>query len=318
MTGRTMPATHDPQPAGSEEHRLRERTRGSARHLGIALLLIASFMLAEVLGGLVAGSLALLADAGHMLTDVASIGLALFAFWLGARRAPNELSFGLRRAEVLAAGANTVGLWAIAAWIFYGAARRFNDAPEVDGILVLAIGGVGLAINLAAAWILHRSRGESLNVEGAFLHVLADTLGSIGVLISGALILGFGWAVADPIVAAVIGVLILIASARLVRDVGQVLMQGAPASVDMGSLCQRLEGVEGVQDVHDIHAWSITSGYHVMSAHAVLNGDGARDSQGTLHRIRDIALTDFGIAHTTVQLEDESTACEERHHPSHE
>ncbi len=306
------------RPGDFESRRLRDRTWASARHLRAALILIVAFMAAEVAGGLLSGSLALLADAGHMLTDVASIGLALSAFWLGGRSAPNELSFGFRRAEVLAAGLNTVGLWAIAGWIFYTAAKRFSAPPEIDAILVLGVGGAGLAVNLAAAWILHRSRGESLNVEGAFLHVLADTLGSVGVIVSGALILGLGWTAADPVVAIVIGVLILIASARLVREVGQVLMQGAPANVNMGRLCQQLESVSGVQDIHDIHAWSITSGYHVLSAHAVLNDDGARDAQDTLRQIREIALTRFGIAHTTVQLEDESTACEESHHPVHE
>ena len=194
------------------EHDFRATSRKS---LWIAFALITSYMFAEVVGGLMANSLALLADAGHMVTDAASIGLALLAMWIAARPATFRRTFGFHRTEILAAFLNALSLWLIAAWIFFEAYRRFMDPPEVQGVLMLSVGFVGLLVNIAAAFVLHRSAGESLNVEGAFLHVLGDLLGSIAVVAGGLLIITLSWYIVDPIFGVVIGVIILISSGRL-------------------------------------------------------------------------------------------------------
>ncbi len=205
-----MDATQHPATSASGPHH--SHRSASRRSLGISLALIMGYMVAEVIGGLVSGSLALIADAGHMLTDGAAIGLALLAIWIASRPASIDQTFGFQRTEVLAALLNALSLWLIAAWIFFEAARRFGDSPEVDGALMLGVGAVGLLVNVVAAWILHRSAGESLNVEGAFRHVIADLLGSVAVVAAGVLVLSFGWDIADPIFGIVIGVLILASS----------------------------------------------------------------------------------------------------------
>ena len=275
------------------------------------------YMVAEVIGGLVSGSLALIADAGHMLTDGAAIGLALLAIWIAGRPASIGQTFGFHRTEVLAAMLNALSLWLIAAWIFFEAARRFGDPPEVDGALMLAVGAVGLLVNVAAAWVLHRSAGESLNVEGAFVHVVADLLGSVAVVAAGVLVLSFGWDIADPIFGIVIGVLILGSSFRLLWKVVHVLMEGTPAHLDLHLLCQRLEELDGVTGVHDIHAWSITTGYDALSAHVTADAAVMEDPNPVMQRLRDIASSEFGIGHVTIQLEGSMDGCEEDHHIEH-
>ena len=310
-----MDATQDPHahPSGhGHDHR-----SASRRSLSISLVLITVYMVVEVVGGLVSGSLALLADAGHMLTDGAAIGLALLAIWVSGRPASIEQTFGFHRTEILAAMLNALGLWLIAALIFFEASRRFGDSPDIDGGLMLGVGAVGLLVNLAAAWVLHRSSAESLNVEGAFLHVVADLLGSVAVVAAGVLVLSFGWDVADPIFSILIGVLILASSFRLLWKVVHVLMEGTPSHLDLHQLCQRLEELEGVTGVHDIHAWSITTGYDALSAHVIADAASMNDSRPMLQRLRDIASSEFGIGHVTIQLEDSMDGCEEDHHIEH-
>ena len=310
-----MAATQDPHahPSGhGQDHR-----SASRRSLSISLVLITVYMVVEVVGGLVSGSLALLADAGHMLTDGAAIGLALLAIWVSGRPASIEQTFGFHRTEILAAMLNALGLWLIAALIFFEASRRFGDSPDIDGGLMLGVGAVGLLVNLAAAWVLHRSAAESLNVEGAFLHVVADLLGSVAVVAAGVLVLFFGWDVADPIFGILIGVLILASSFRLLWKVVHVLMEGTPSHLDLHQLCQRLEELEGVTGVHDIHAWSITTGYDALSAHVTADASSMNDPIPMLQRLRDIASSEFGIGHVTIQLEDSMDGCEEDHHIEH-
>ncbi len=275
-------------------------------------------MLAEVAGGLISNSLALLADAGHMVADATAIGLALVAIWLAGRPASVSRTFGSQRTEILAALLNAFSLWLIAGWIFFEAYRRFLDPPEVGGVLMLAVGSVGLVINVAAARVLKASARHSLNVEGAFLHVIGDLLGSIGVVGAGILILVFGWSVADPIIGVIIGLLVLLTSGLLIRKVVHVLMEGTPASLDLRTLCGRLEQVEGVTGVHDIHAWSITSGYEVLSAHVTSDAPLQRDRDRLLRSLRSIACGEFGIAHMTIQLEESLDMCHEAHHVVHE
>ena len=310
-----MDATQDPHahPSGhGHDHR-----SASRRSLSISLVLITVYMVVEVVGGLVSGSLALLADAGHMLTDGAAIGLALLAIWVSGRPASIEQTFGFHRTEILAAMLNALGLWLIAALIFFEASRRFGDSPDIDGGLMLGVGAVGLLVNLAAVWVLHRSSTESLNVEGAFLHVVADLLGSVAVVAAGVLVLFFGWDVADPIFGILIGVLILASSFRLLWKVVHVLMEGTPSHLNLHQLCQRLEELEGVTGVHDIHAWSITTGYDALSAHVTADASSMNDPSPMLQRLRDIASSEFGIGHVTIQLEDSMDGCEEDHHIEH-
>ena len=200
---------------------------------------------------------------------------------------------------------------------FFEAYHRFREAPEAAGGLVLIAGGIGLGVNVVAAWILRRSAGHSLNVAGAFQHVIADLMGSIGVIVSGALTLAFGWRIADPILSVLIGVLILVSSWRLVLNVFQVLLEGAPARIDMHNLCMALEVVEGVTLVHDIHAWTITSGYESLTAHVLVDPDYPRELETLRHQLQQIAYHDFGIAHITMQLEQSLEGCTERHHFDH-
>ena len=289
----------------------------SRRRLSFALALIMVYMVVEVVGGLISGSLALLADAGHMLTDGAAIGLALLAIWVSGRPASIEQTFGFHRTEILAAMLNALSLWLISALIFFEASRRLNDDLQVDGGLMLGVGAVGLLVNLAAAWALHRSSGESLNVEGAFLHVVADLLGSVAVVAGGILVLAFEWNIADPIFGIVIGVLILASSLRLLWKVVHVLMEGTPSHLDLHHLCQRLEELEGVTGVHDIHAWTITTGYDALSAHVTADPTVMQDPNPVLQALRDIASSEIGIGHVTIQLEDSKDGCVEDHHIEH-
>ena len=299
-------------PGHAHDHR-----SGSRRSLSIALALIMVYMVVEVVGGLISGSLALLADAGHMLTDGAAIGLALLAIWVSGRPASIEQTFGFHRTEILAAMLNALSLWLISALIFFEASRRLNDDLQVDGGLMLGVGAVGLLVNLAAAWVLHRSSGESLNVEGAFLHVVADLLGSVAVVAGGILVIAFEWNIADPIFGIVIGVLILASSLRLLWKVVHVLMEGTPSHLDLHHLCQRLEELEGVTGVHDIHAWTITTGYDALSAHVTADPTVMQDPNPVLQALRDIASSEFGIGHVTIQLEDSKDGCVEDHHIEH-
>ena len=299
-------------PGHAHDHR-----SASRRSLSFALALIMVYMVVEVVGGLISGSLALLADAGHMLTDGAAIGLALLAIWVSGRPASIEQTFGFHRTEILAAMLNALSLLLISALIFFEASRRLNDDLQVDGGLMLGVGAVGLLVNLAAAWALHRSSGESLNVEGAFLHVVADLLGSVAVVAGGILVLAFEWNIADPIFGIVIGVLILASSLRLLWKVVHVLMEGTPSHLDLHHLCQRLEELEGVTGVHDIHAWTITTGYDALSAHVTADPTVMQDPNPVLQALRDIASSEFGIGHVTIQLEDSKDGCVEDHHIEH-
>ena len=299
-------------PGHAHDHR-----SASRRSLSFALALIMVYMVVEVVGGLISGSLALLAAAGHMLTDGAAIGLALLAIWVSGRPASIEQTFGFHRTEILAAMLNALSLWLISALIFFEASRRLNDDLQVDGGLMLGVGAVGLLVNLAAAWALHRSSGESLNVEGAFLHVVADLLGSVAVVAGGILVLAFEWNIADPIFGIVIGVLILASSLRLLWKVVHVLMEGTPSHLDLHHLCQRLEELEGVTGVHDIHAWTITTGYDALSAHVTADPTVMQDPNPVLQALRDIASSEFGIGHVTIQLEDSKDGCVEDHHIEH-
>ena len=311
---------HDHDHHGHGGHSHAHDLRGQSRkNLLIALVLISTYMVAEVVGGLISGSLALLADAAHMLTDAAAIATALFAMWLSERAATTSRTYGYYRTEILAALINTFVLWLLTAWIFYEAYERFrHHEMEVVGLPVLLVGIGGLLINLAAAWVLHRSSGHSLNVEGAFQHVIADLLGSLGVVISAVLIILFGWQLADPAASVAIGLLVLWSSWHLMLSVLAVLLEGTPEHIDMYKLCGDIEDLDGVTLIHDVHAWTITSGSESFTAHVVIDPAWTGDREALRARIMKIVHDDYGVNHATIQLEQSASSCtEENHHVGH-
>ncbi len=274
-----------------------------SRALAIALGITLAFLIVEVIGGLLTGSLALLADAGHMATDVAALALALFAGWLARRPATPERSFGYRRAEVLAALVNGATLVAISIFIFWEAFRRIGEPPEVDSGPMLAIAVAGLAANAASAWVLARGGGHQhdLNTRGAFLHVIGDMLGSVGAIAAALIMLATGWYLADPILSAGIGLLILWSSWQLLRESVDVLLEATPAHIDPVAVRRAMTTVPGVTGVHDLHIWTVTSGLVALSAHVECERDrGWNDLLVDLAaRLRD----QFGIVHVTLQPE---------------
>ena len=274
------------------------------RALGLAVGVTAVFTIAEVVGGLVTGSLALLADAAHMFSDSVSLGIALLALWLAGRPATAQRTFGFQRAEILAALFNGVTLVAISIWIFYEAYQRLQDPPEILGGWVLAVAILGLVANLAAAGILMRSQAESLNVSAAFRHVLADLAGSVGVIVAALIILLTGWRYADPLVSVLIGLLVLASSWSILRDAGRILLEVAPAGLDAGQVGRRMAATPGVREVHDLHVWTITSGFPALAAH-VLVGDGD-DCHGVRRQLERVLHDEFEIHHTTLQVDHET------------
>jgi cobalt-zinc-cadmium efflux system protein len=279
----------------------RDLRAGDRRALRIALAITLTVLGVEVVGGLLSGSLALLADAGHMATDALGLGLALVAVRLAARGPSPGKSFGHRRAEVLAALANGVLLGAVALQVAIEAAGRFGAPRPIEGPLMLGVASAGLLANLAAAAVLTRVGSRGLNVRAALLHVLGDALGSVGAILAAVAILTFGWLWADPAVAVVIAGLILVSAVRLVRESLDVLMEGTPPHVDVDALLAAIRAVPGVLDVHDLHVWTLTSGYHALSAHVDVSPDA--DPHAVLHILSDLAQQRFAIAHTTFQLE---------------
>lgn len=278
------------------------------RPLKAALFITAAVMLVEVAGGLLSRSLALLADAGHMLTDAAALGLALFAFWLSSRPASARHTFGWRRFEIFAALINGVALWAIAGVIGYEALQRIRSPQPVKGGLMLAVALFGLAANIAVGAVLFRGRERNINVRGAFLHVVGDALGSAGVLAAAVLIAATGSDIWDPIVSAAVCLLILWSSTRLVRDAVHVLMEGAPAHLDTAAVRAALAAVDGVVDVHDLHVWTITSEFVSLSAHLAVRPEAG--PKEVLRRAHEAVSSRFGICHSTFQIESaEDAAC---------
>jgi cobalt-zinc-cadmium efflux system protein len=277
------------------------RRDADRRALALALAITASFLAVEVAGGVLARSLALLADAAHMAADAAALALALFAARLAGRAPTPERTFGHRRAEVLAALANGVVLGVVAVNVGWEALERLGDPVAVEAPLMLGVASAGLAANGLAAWVLARGRSRGLNVRGALMHVLGDALGSLGAIAAAAAILLFGWRWADPAVAVAISGLVLFSAWRLVRESLDVLMEATPRHVDLDALVAAIRAVPGVVDVHDLHVWTLTSGYHALSAHVDVSPDA--DGHGVLHQLQDLASRRFDVSHTTFQLE---------------
>lgn len=271
-----------------------------------ALVITGLILVAEVVGGIVANSLALLSDAAHMFSDVAALSLALFAMIMAAKRADAKRTFGNHRAEVLAAFINALTLVLVSLYIFYEAYERFLNPVEVQSGLMIGIAVIGLVANLASAWALTRdgAHKEDLNVRGAFLHIIGDALGSVGAVGAGLLMLFTGWYYADPIISVLIGVLVLLSSVRLLRETLHVLMEGTPAHLDVEQLKASMLKVHGVRQVHDIHVWMISSGFIAMSGHAVI--EPGADSQATLRKLEKMLRDNYELKHTTIQIETEN------------
>jgi cobalt-zinc-cadmium efflux system protein len=283
------------------DHPAKNARDGNRRALAAVLALTAGFTVIEIIGGLFTGSLALLADAGHMLSDNLSLGIALFAAWLAGRPATPEKSFGYRRAEILAALANGLTLVAISVWVFMEAYARFRDPAEVLGGPMLGVAVLGLLVNVAGAVILYRSGGESLNVEGALRHVLADALGSVGAMVAATVIILTGWRYADPLISVAIGLLILGSSWTLLRDSTNILLEATPRGLDAGEVGRRMAAAEGIVEVHDLHIWTITSGFPALSAHVLVGGQ--EDCHGRRRELEELLTREYGISHTTLQVD---------------
>jgi cobalt-zinc-cadmium efflux system protein len=271
------------------------------RALTVALALTLGYTVVEVVAGVLTGSLALLADAGHMVSDNVSLALALAAIWLAGKPATPQRSFGFKRAEVLAALANGVALVAVAVWVIMEAVQRFRDPPQILGGWMLVVAAIGLAVNVAAALILVGPRRGNLNLEAAYRHVLGDLAGSLGTLVAAAVILTTGWLYADPVASILIALLILGSSWAVLRDSVRILLEAAPAGVDVEDVERRLLELPGVTGVHDLHVWTITSGFPAVSAHLTL--DETADLSCCRSAAAELLHDAFGIEHSTLQME---------------
>jgi cobalt-zinc-cadmium efflux system protein len=306
-----LPEPHRPGHHHGHSHgSIRAGERHKSRLLAAFLLLFA-FMVVEVVGGLVSGSLALLSDAGHMLTDVLGLGMALAAIQLATRGSErSHQTFGLYRLEILAALANAVLLAGVAAYVMVEALGRFGDPPEVAGATMLVVAALGLVANLVAFALLRAGAKESLNLEGAYLEVLADTVGSVAVITGGVVIQLTGWAWVDPAVGVAIGLWVLPRTWRLAARAVRILVQAAPPGVDLVTLASDLAAVEGVVDVHDLHVWTLTSEMDVVSAHLMVTV--GTDSHGVLDRAQALLRERYRIDHATLQVEpDDHEGCAE-------
>jgi cobalt-zinc-cadmium efflux system protein len=292
-----MAHTHE----GHEGHSHGVNAGADSRYLAIGLALLVGFMLVEVVVGFIASSLALISDAGHMLTDAGSIGLALLTMRLAQRPARGAMTYGLKRAEILSAQANGITLLLLSAWFVYEAIRRLIDPPEVEGGLVLAIALLGIVVNLLATWTISRANRESLNVEGAFQHILTDLAAFVATAIAGAIILVTGFREADGIAALFVAALMLRAAYGLLRDSGRVFLEAAPRGVDPQAVGMRMAGETGVKEVHDLHIWEVTSGFPALSAHILVGRE--TDCHDARRALEAMLHDEFHIEHTTLQVD---------------
>ncbi|MFC7686369.1 cation diffusion facilitator family transporter [Ureibacillus sp. GCM10028918] len=273
--------------------------------LKISFMIITAYMIIEAIGGFMTNSLALLSDAGHMLSDAISLGIALLALTLGEKAANYSKTYGYKRFEILAAVLNGVTLVLIAIYIFYEAIQRFQNPPEVASTGMLIIASIGLIVNIIVAWIMMRGGDleENLNMRGAYLHVISDMLGSIGAIIASLLIIFFGWGWADPLASVIVAALVLRSGYFVSKSGLHILMEGTPQNVNVDEVIQTLKNTKGIQSVHDLHVWSITSGLNALSCHAVVSdGMSIAESEQMLHKIEH-DLAHQNIHHMTIQLE---------------
>lgn len=296
-----------------------DHTHGAnKRVLVISFLIITIYMIVEAIGGMLTNSLALLADAGHMLSDSISLAIALMAFKLGEKVASKSKTFGYKRFEILAAVLNGVTLIVIALFIFFEAVKRFANPPEVATTGMLIVSSIGLAVNILVAWIMMRGGDveENLNMKGAYLHVMSDMLGSIGAIAAALLMMFFGWGWADPLASVIVAALVLRSGYFVSKSGLHVLMEGVPQNVKMNELISTLRNAQGIISVHDLHVWSITSGLNALSCHAVVNDQMTIAESEQLLRKIEHDLLHQNIHHVTIQLEtsahqhDDSILCQ--------
>ena len=280
------------------------------RSLRIALALTASLLVVEVIGGILSNSIALLADAGHMLTDVAALALALFVAWFSRQPSSPQKTYGYLRWEILAAFVNGAALLLISAWIAFEAVMRLRSPEAVSGGLMLVVAVAGLIVNIIAARILVKSSSQNLNARGAYLHVLGDLLASVGTVAAAITIRYTGWLVADPIASILTTVLIMRGAWQLVRESVDILLESTPAHIPMPAVRGQLEAIPGIESVHDVHVWAVTPAVVAMSAHCIVREPGQH--QHVLEHIHD-AMRLFGIEHVTIQLERDEMHDRERH-----
>ena len=277
----------------------------TTRALAVAMGITAAFFVIELVGGILTNSLALQTDAFHMLTDVVALAYALVAVWLAQRPVTLKRTYGYYRVEILSAFLNGIFLWAVVIFIFYEAVQRIQRPADVQSLNMLIIAVLGLVANGLVAGVLARSRNESLNLKGAFLHVVADVLGSVGAISAGLVMLFTGWYQADPIASIMIGVLVFYSSGKLVRDSVNVLLEGVPSHIDVSAVERRILGMKGVKNIHDLHVWSIAdTKICCMSSHVVV--EEGTNGKELVTKLIDILNEEFGIDHTTIQLEDEN------------
>lgn len=296
-----------------------DHTHGAnKRVLKLSFIIISVYMVVELIGGIWTNSLALLSDAGHMLSDAISLGVGLLAFTLGEKMSNNSKTYGYKRFEILAAVFNGVTLILIALYIFYEAYKRLFHPPDIASSGMLGIAFIGLLVNIFVAWLFMRGGDteENLNVRAAFLHVLGDLLGSIGAITAALLIMFFGWRWADPLASVLVAILVLFSGWRVTKESLHVLMEGVPRNVDINQIIKAVNKVQGIISIHDLHVWSITSGYNALSMHAVVHGDmSINEGQKILEELQHV-LKKHGIQHVTIQMEnkdhlhDESILCQ--------
>ncbi len=297
----------------AHDHQHNHGSEGAnARRLTMTLALVLVYMGVEIIGGLLADSLALIADAGHMFSDAGALGLTLFAMRFARRPATAQRTYGSYRAEILAALVNGATLVAVAMYIFVEAFERLRTPPEVQGGLLLAVASGGLLVNAASLWILRAGHDANLNMRGAWLHVLTDALGSLQAIVAGALIWVYGWYWVDPLASVAIGLLVIYSSWSLIRQSVAVLMESAPGHVNVDDVRSALLTLPHVSNVHDLHVWTITSGFVALSAHITCPGEHNYDS--LLRDAQSMLGERFGIRHTTIQVDRDPT-CEGTNHP---
>lgn len=274
---------------------------GNHRKLWLVLTLSVTYMVAEIFGGLMSGSLALIADAGHMAVDSAAVALSLFAAWIAQKPATSQKTFGYYRAEILAALVNGAALVLVAFWIFLEAYHRFRNPSPIQGGWMLAFATGGLVVNLIGLYITHRHEHDNLNMRSVWLHILSDTLGSVSAMVAGLLVWKFGWTLADPIISVALGLLLLYGAWNLVSECVNVLLEGVPKEIDVDSIRKALNDLSSTAEVHDLHVWTLASGVPSLSAHIRLN-KGSDPSQA-LKGITQLLKESFHIEHVTIQLE---------------
>ena len=289
------------------------------RSLIIALVLVLGIMIAEIIGGLLSGSLVLLADAGHMLATASAIAIALFVAWAESRPASIERTFGYHRAEVIGAMLSALALWLVAAWVLFESINRLRDRSEleIEGGLMLVIGAIGLGVNVLAALVLRWGGRRSEKASDALRHLLADLLASVGVVVAAILVLVNGWTVVDPIISIGVAALTAASSWRLILQVFHTLLEGTPEHIDLYQLCADIEDVPGVTLIHDVHAWSISDNNDAFTAHVILEPGYNGNTEELLSRMRQLVYEKHGVRHLTLQFEESASECLEDHHLSH-